>query len=56
MAKPTCVRCGGTEFERQYGVVSNKAVYFINCSSCGGVSVIDRTTEDAIEKIERKVR
>lgn len=54
MAQPTCVKCGSTEFERQYGVVSDKGVYFINCSACGGVvGVIIRDTEDAIEKIKR---
>ena len=57
MAKPTCMKCSGTEFERQYGVVSNKGVFFINYSSCGAViNVIDKATEDAIEDIERKVR
>jgi hypothetical protein len=58
MAKPACVKCGGTEFERQYGVVHpNRGVYFINCSSCGGVvSVIDRDTESAIEKLEQNAR
>jgi predicted nucleic-acid-binding Zn-ribbon protein len=39
MASSTCVKCGSTSFEIKLNTPhgSNFKIYFVQCSSCGGV-------------------
>lgn len=54
MATATCIKCGGTHFERKD--VSLKRFHpklsFVHCSSCGGVvGVLDPSVAQELSKI-----
>jgi hypothetical protein len=56
MATPTCLKCGGTQFEHKE--VSLKRfrpkLTFVQCSSCGGVvGVLDHSMAEELREMRK---
>ena len=56
MATPTCVKCGGTQFERQEVSLkrSRPKLTFVQCTGCGGVvGVLDDSTAEELREMRK---
>ncbi len=56
MATPTCIKCGGTQFEhKEMSLKRLRAkLTFVHCASCGGVvGMLDHGTGEELREIRK---
>lgn len=56
MATPTCIKCGGTQFEHKEVSLKRlrSKLTFVQCASCGGVvGMLDQSVGEELREIKK---